>query len=178
MLSKPKKTKNPKLFGHPKPRKYKTLEQKNTQELIGVADEWFSKYVRLRDSEWQRTGWYGVCISCTHRARVAWIDKTGKLRFDLGWDAGHYVKRGNKVVRFDEMNVNLQCKYHCNKMLSGNVEKYRLALMDKYGVEVPDDLTHKAQKTTYYKFTKSELLEIIDNSKTEIDYIVKETKRA
>ena len=35
-----------------KKRKYKHLEDKNTQELDRVAWEWFSRYVRLRDSEW------------------------------------------------------------------------------------------------------------------------------
>ena len=156
-----------------KPRK--TLEQKTTQELVKVADEWFSKSIRLRDSDFSGDGWYGVCVSCSYNRKVAYIDETGKLRFCAGWDAGHYVKRGEKVVRFNDENVNLQCKFHCNKMLSGNVEKYRLALMDKYGAEVPDTLTQLARDTQYYKFSKPELLEIVHDSKESIAFYETQT---
>jgi hypothetical protein len=156
-----------------KKRKYRRLEQKNNQQLRKVADECFSKAIRLRDSERKGNEWYGECISCSHNGRVAWLD-AGKLRFDMGWDAGHFVKRGHLVVRFNDMNVNLQCKFHCNKMLSGNVEKQRPALMEKYGDNVPDDLEKIAKETIYYKFTRDELLEIIHDAKEEVDFYEKQ----
>jgi len=167
--------KRPKLWGHPnqKPRKYKTLAQKNTQELDRVAWEWFSKYVRLRDSVFKDTAWYGTCISCSHSGRVAHFTPDGKLHFDLGWDAGHYIKRGRKVVKYNEMNVNLQCKNHCNKWLNGNPEKYRPALQLKYGDEVPDELEKLDKATPYYKFSKDELMGIITDSKTQLEYLIK-----
>lgn len=68
-------------------------------------------------------------------------------------------------MRFNEMNVNLQCNYHCNKMLSGNVDKQRPALQEKYGDKIPAQLERLARKTTYYKFTKEELMEIIHDAK-------------
>lgn len=149
----------------PTKRKYRKLEDKNNQELQKVADDEFSKYVRLRDSERIGNEWVGTCISCSHSGRVAWIDDKGELRFVSGWDAGHFVTRGNLVVRFNEMNVNLQCNYHCNKMLSGNVDKQRPALQEKYGDKIPAQLERLARKTTYYKFTKEELMEIIHDAK-------------
>ena len=149
-----------------KKRKYKHLEDKNTQELDRVAWEWFSRYVRLRDSEWSSNGWLGKCISCSHSGVVVTPD--GK--FVAGWDAGHYVTRGNKVVKYDERNVNLQCKFHCNKMLSGNRDKQYPALQEKYGQEVPDELDKLAKDTHYYKFTRDELLQVISDSKEYITH--------
>jgi hypothetical protein len=139
-------------------------KQKTLQELRRIADEEFSRYIRLRDSEWKGDAFYGKCISCSHYGRVAWYDGK-KWRWSKGWDAGHYVLRGELVVRFDERNVNLQCNYHCNRMKSGNPRPYRLALMDKYGTEVPDELTELARNTDYYKFSRPELLGIIESSK-------------
>lgn len=69
-----------------------------------------------------------------------------------------------------KMNVNLQCAMRCNKMRSGEYEKYRSALRTKYGDEVPGKLEKLAQETTYYKFSKPELLEIIHDAKESIRY--------
>src|SRR4051812_19945744 len=109
----------------PKPKKRKpprSIEQKTAQQLVKVADGCFSKYVRLRDCDFKGDGWYGTCITCSKTGRVVREDGG----FERGWDAGHFVSRGNKVVRFDEMNVNLQCAFRCNNMRSGEYEKYRL----------------------------------------------------
>ena len=140
-----------------------------------IADDWFSKYIRLRDSE--RTGdeWYGICITCPRRRRVARIED-GRLKFDYDWDAGHYVPRGNKVTRYDEENVNLQCSYHCNRLNSGNLAKYKIALTHKYGDGIPEKLTKLAEETTYYKLSKLELLEIIHDAKEAIAFYEKQKK--
>jgi len=151
------------------PRKYKKLEQKTTQELVKEADKWFSKYVRLRDSELEGDEYIITCITCSKTGAVAVIED-GKLRFTKGWDAGHFISRGNKVVRFADENVNGQCAMRCNKMRSGEYEKYRLALKDKYGEEVPEELENLARTTQYYKFTKDELLTIINDSKQTLEW--------
>lgn len=158
-LTKPIKTRKPR----------RTIEQKTSAQLVKVADDFFSKYVRLRDSEFNGLKFIGTCITCSKTGPIAWFDD-GKLRYTRGWDAGHFVSRGNKVVRFNEMNVNLQCAMRCNKMRSGEYEKYRSALRTKYGDEVPGELEKLAQETTYYKFSKPELLEIIHDAKESIRY--------
>jgi hypothetical protein len=145
------------------------LEDKSLQELDRKAWEWFSRYVRLRDSDWQGDGWYGKCISCSYNGMVVRPDG----RYVAGWDAGHYVTRGNKVVKYDERNVNLQCKFHCNKMLSGNRDKQYPALQAKYGDEVPDELDTLARDTKYYKFSRDELREVVSDSRTYIDFTLK-----
>jgi len=90
------------------PRKYKRLEQKTAQQLVKEADKYFSKYVRVRDSELDEDEYIGTCITCSKTGTIAVIED-GKLRFTKGWDAGHFISRGNKVVRFADENVNLQC---------------------------------------------------------------------
>lgn len=90
-------------------RKRIPLQKKTAQQLIKVADQYFSKYVRLRDTEFRGDGWYGTCVTCSKSGIVAWIDSLGKLHFVIDWDAGHFMSRGHKVVRYDEENVNLQC---------------------------------------------------------------------
>jgi hypothetical protein len=62
------------------------------------------------------------------------------------------------------------CAMRCNKMRSGEYEKYRLALKDKYGEEVPEELENLARTTQYYKFTKDELLTIINDSKQALEW--------
>lgn len=150
-----------------KPRR--TLEQKTAAQLVKEADKYFSKYVRLRDCESNGLEFIGTCITCTKTGPVAYFSD-GKLKFTKGWDAGHFISRGHKVVRYDEMNVNLQCAMRCNKMRSGEYEKYRFALRTKYGDSTPGELETLAQTTTHYKFTKPELLEIIHDAKAQIDW--------
>lgn len=148
-----------------KPRR--TVEQKTAAQLVKVADEVFSWYVRLRDCDYKDGAFIGTCITCSKTGTVAWFDE-GKLRFTKGWDAGHFVGRGNKVVRFDELNVNLQCSFRCNRMRSGEHEKYRVALREKYGKDTPEELEKLAESTPFYKFSKPELLQIIEDSKIQV----------
>ena len=150
-------------------------------KLRDEADDWFSWYVRLRDSALVGDVWTGKCITCNKSGVVAYLDpetakrrKTGNIRFTSGWDLGHFVGRGNLVTRFDEENCNLQCSFRCNKMNSGEHTKYAIALKDKYGEEVPDKLEKLAQQTTHYKFTRQELEDIISSSKEAIAFYEKE----
>lgn len=88
--------------------------KKLRKDLIAI----FSYYIRLRDS---MDGKYGRCITC------------GRIKEILYMDAGHFIKAGSSLaVRFDEKNVNLQCKY-CNGILQGNDAIYAEKLDEKYG---------------------------------------------
>lgn len=144
---------------------------KTLPKLVKEADGWFSKAVRLRDSEPLNEEYVGTCITCSKTGTVAWRDPdTGKLRFTKGWNAGHFVGRSNHVVRFDEMNVNLQCAFRCNNMRSGELVKYRRALKLKYGDNVPGDLEQLADETQHYKFTREELEEVIHDAKEQVKW--------
>lgn len=180
--SKPLKTKTPlkqnkplQSTVKPKVRKYRTLEQKTVQQLINPADEAFSRYVRLRDSEYSEGQWIGTCMTCTKTDVVAYIGEDGKLHFTHAWNNGHFVTRGNFITRYEEENCNLQCAFRCNKMNSGEYVKYKAALKLKYGDEVPARLEALADEfpARTHHFTKEELLQIIKDSNEQIDYYVR-----
>ena len=102
------------------------------KSLTKKLDLVFSQYIRKRD--------YGKpCISCGRR---------GPLQ------AGHWIKRQHRSVRWDEHNCHGQC-VRCNLWLHGNDGAYALALVDKYGRGVVDDLMKK--KRLVAKFSRINL---------------------
>jgi hypothetical protein len=147
------------------------LEKKPITKLVAEADKWFSQYIRLRDSVRDGDAWIGTCVTCSKTSTVAYIDN-GVLKFDRVWSNGHYVSRGNWVTRFEEENNNLQCKFNCNKMKSGNLVKYKSELKLRYGDQVPEKLEKMAdeQPGRTYRFTRQELLQIISDSKEAINF--------
>jgi hypothetical protein len=70
---------------------------------IAVLDQVFSKYIRLRDAD---SRGYCRCITC------------GRSEPWKEMDAGHFVSRDRKAVRWDERNVHAQCP-HCNRFRAG-----------------------------------------------------------
>lgn len=143
------------------------------------ADDWNSWYVRLRDCSFNGSEWVGTCITCSKTGVVAYLDPetaqkrpTKAIRYVSGWDNGHFISRGRLVVRYNDQNVNLQCSYRCNRMRSGEYEKYRLALKDKYGNEVPEQLENIARTYPTYKLSRPELEEVIDNAKEYLSQFV------
>ena len=112
------------------------------QDYIKLAQQVFNKYIRLRDAG-------NVCISCQKKP--------------LKENAGHFYNANNHwSVRFNEINVHLQCE-HCNTFLSGNLIYYRENLLRKIGIEEFENLSVEATKTR--KFTIDELKEIISTYK-------------
>jgi len=91
---------------------------------LKTADRWFSKYIRIRDSDNQGII---ICISCG--IPVHWRNA----------DAGHFIKRQHKSLRYNEKNVNGQCKV-CNWLEQGNDIKYAKGLVKKYGQGIVDEL--------------------------------------
>lgn len=151
------------------------LEKQKKTELDNRAWEWFSKYVRLRDSELVNGEYVGTCITCSKTGTIAWYDGK-KIRFTKGWDAGHFVTRGNKVVKYRDENVNLQCAFRCNKMNSGEYLKHKIAIREKCGEEVPEELEKLAEETQYYKFSREELLQIIYDAKEAVSWYENQLK--
>lgn len=120
-------------------------ELMTVQDYVKIAQQVFNKYIRLRDAG-------NVCISCNKKP--------------LKENAGHFYNANNHWnVRFNELNVHLQCEY-CNTYLSGNLINYRENLLKKIGIEEFDLLSVEATKTR--KFTIEELKEIINTYKKKI----------
>lgn len=99
-----------------KPTKKRT---KSKATLMRELDAVFSKFIRLRDSK--PFGFkYCKCISC------------GQVKPFEQIDAGHYYSRRLMNVRFDEDNVNAECRA-CNRFDSSHLIGYRDHLIDKIG---------------------------------------------
>tara|TARA_R110000868_G_scaffold161129_4_gene391085 strand:+ start:189 stop:716 length:528 start_codon:yes stop_codon:yes gene_type:complete len=121
------------------------IDLMTVQDYIKLAQTVFNKYIRLRDAG-------NVCISCEKKP--------------LKTNAGHFYNANNHWnVRFNELNVHLQCE-HCNTYLSGNLINYRENLLKKIGEEEFHLLSVEAKKTR--KFTAQELKEIIATYKQKI----------
>lgn len=103
---------------------------KSRSEWLKEAQAEFNKFIRLRDADLP-------CISCG--------------RFHQGqYHAGHYLTVGAKPeLRFEELNVHKQCA-PCNNHLSGNLVNYRIALIDKIGLDKVEWIEgpHKPLKLT------------------------------
>lgn len=80
-------------------------------------DDWFSRFIRLRDSNE-----YGYLVCCTCPKPVYFMDA----------DTGHFVGRQYLAVAWNEMNCNAQCRF-CNRFNEGMKDKYRTFLVDIHG---------------------------------------------
>lgn len=120
----------------------KTGPKTALQRAKARADEWMSRYIRLRDSDPQG---FGRCISCGKW--VHWKDA----------DNGHFINRSHMNTRYDEQNCNLQCR-SCNRFDEGNNEGYRRGLIAKYGEGIINHLFLKKQ--IHRNFSAFELQEI------------------
>jgi hypothetical protein len=101
----------------PKPEKRKKKGRKKLlplPSLIKKADRVFAKWVRTRD----KLDLYGNCCTCGNP----------------GNQAGHFVKRSHKKVRWHPDNVHLQC-FICNHILGGNEAEYSRFIINTYGLE-------------------------------------------
>lgn len=122
----------------PKPSKKKKKKLTPLPSLVKKADIAFSRFIRNRD----QTELQGRCCTCGQP----------------GNQAGHFIKRSHKKVRWNVTNVHLQCS-RCNHYLDGNEAVYALFIVNKYGVDHFKWL--HAQKGTY-KITRDELERIIE----------------
>lgn len=121
----------------PVQKKRKTSERK----LIEKLDKVFSLFIRIRDT---KNGVFS-CISC------------GKNKPYSQADAGHFINRQHLSVRFDEVNVNAQCR-KCNRFQEGNNQGYRLGLISKYGNQAVNLLDVKKSMTLKFSSFELELL--------------------
>ena len=89
---------------------------KGRAEHMKEAQAAFNSWVRERD--------YGQpCISCGTTANVQYA-------------AGHYrTTQACPELRFEPLNVHLQCNRNCNMGKSGNLIEYRIGLIARIGAE-------------------------------------------
>lgn len=89
------------------------------------ADEWFSKYIRIKFS---LGNGYAKCFTC------------GKIKRILGeMHCGHFVKRDRHSTRYHEKNCKPQCVY-CNTFRDGEPRKFARNLDRMYGKGTAEQL--------------------------------------
>jgi 5-methylcytosine-specific restriction endonuclease McrA len=116
-------------------------------KLTAKAQKVFNAYIRKRDSD----NGYFTCISC------------GQTKDTTQMDAGHYVPvKGSSALRFDEYNVNGECK-SCNGFDQFHLIGYRRNLINKVGERKVMELEY--QHRLVKKWTRTELNEIIEQYK-------------
>jgi hypothetical protein len=152
--TKTKKEKSIKLIinDDKKTTKQKLDALKTKPELVKELQAVFNAYIRQRD--------YGNnCISC--QKPILWgLGSTGGV-----CDAGHYLSIGSRPnLRFNEDNVNAQCK-HCNNFLAGNVLEYRKGLISKIGLQKVEALECDQSVN---KYSREDLKNMISKYKLKI----------
>ena len=127
------------------PQAIKRYAKKTIPQLIKIATVHFNLFIRTRDQG-------KPCISC---------GKYKKL------EAGHfYPAHNHSEVRFDEHNVNGECK-QCNNYSGEHLIGYEKRLISRIGQEAVDKIHFKVQvaKRTSYKWDRFSLIEIIETYK-------------
>lgn len=102
----------------------KRLYAKDNKELMKIADDIFSQWVRLEGSQLSNGVLFNRCYTCNSIKNVKAVTQ--------GLDCGHYIKRDKKYVRFNPDNCRPQCTY-CNKYRSGEEAKFRIRLVEEIG---------------------------------------------
>ena len=138
--------------------------------LMKRADAAFSRYIRLRDSEYvpSKQAFIGECITSGKKLEVCrWDGK--QWRWNVGANVGHYVTRGHKGLRFDERNCNLQSAYdNAWRDKVSMLRAYAKALDFKYGDGTAEELELIGREA--YKLTRGELEQIIADSKEYVTF--------
>ena len=125
--------------------KKKTLKYWKTK-----IDKPFHEYIRRRDAD--NDSGYCQCISC---------DKP--IHFTES-DAGHFISRGKLATRWDERNVNAQCR-KCNRFEYGRQYEYSITL----GEDLSDELLQKSRQTM--KLMEHEYQEIFETYRDKLKEI-------
>ena len=124
------------------------------QAATKKADLAMGQFIRLRDCLWTgKNPKWGHCISCYGICSYEYSETRDPR---VVGQAGHYVPRRHKSLRWDLHNVNLQCR-HCNEFLHGNLDSYREGLIAKYGQEAVERL--EFQRLVIKKYTVEEILD-------------------
>ena len=124
--------------------------------LQQLLDKIFSVYIRIQSAN--QLG-FSRCITC------------GEMFSWVRMQNGHYIDRRHIATRYDERNCHPQCP-RCNIGLRGNHEKYKRAIVTKYGVKVLEEL--ESGKRSIVKLTVADYQEKIAYYKGEVKRIRKE----
>jgi hypothetical protein len=117
-----------------KPAKSKETKRKTgRQRAMNRADEWFSRYIRLKYSFESGGELYCKCYTCNRPKPI----------FET--ENGHWQRRGYKTTRFHPNDARPQCNF-CNQHRSGEPEKFEINLINEIGIEKVTELKKLSQQ--------------------------------
>jgi len=120
----------------------KEILEEDLSDLITDADTIFSQYIRLKYADDKGAV---ACYTC------------GVVKHWSMHQCGHFIKRSNIYLRFDERNARVQ-DFDCNISLHGNMAEYSKRL-DEECKGLPDIL--RAESLLVHKVSREELRAVI-----------------
>lgn len=123
-------------------KKNKENGEYDRQALIHDLDFVFSRYIRTREATPKG---FVSCYTC------------GKIDLWNNMQCGHFVKRGETLLRWDTRNAKTQCP-ECNVSLYGNMEIYEKKLNEEFP-GLPEQLREESREP--YKYSREELKELL-----------------
>lgn len=129
---------------------------KNRKTAKKSADRWFSKFIRLRDSD---SNGLIQCITC------------GKVTHWKRAHAGHFMSRRFESTRYDEKNVASQC-VSCNTFGQGQQFKFGQWIDKTYGKGTAEKLEIKSKQLCKRKKFDYEVLS--DTYKKKVKELAKD----
>lgn len=123
------------------------------QKIIKELDKVFSKFIRMRAAD--DLG-ISICFTCGKESK--W--KEG--------DAGHFISRGAYSTRWDEKNVQFQCK-RCNIFRNGEQYLYSVNLDKEYGTGTAHSILRTSKQLRKYGI--AELRDMIKEYKDKVENI-------
>lgn len=118
------------------------IKEEDLGDLIADADAVFSQFIRLKYSD---KGGKVKCFTCDLKKHWTFMQN------------GHYMKRSNLYLRWDERNCRPQCEY-CNEHFYGNMIVYTTNL-EKECKGITDIL--RSEAVLVHKPTRDEIRQVI-----------------
>lgn len=135
-------------------RKKRELDEKGA---MGLADMYFSRYIRLKHSE------NGLC-TCYTCGAILPIKES---------ECGHFQKRANKATRFHENNSRPQDK-KCNSNIkhNGKQVEFRINLINEIGLKEVEEIERLARSSV--KMSAKDYRDIADHYREKVNQLQKE----
>jgi hypothetical protein len=110
----------------------KAIQQEDRKSLREAKERIKTKGQYMREAQTEFNAWVRArdaglpCVSCGTTA-------------DIQYAAGHFRSAGgHPELRFEPLNVHLQCNRNCNMAKSGNLGPYRVELIKRIGQDKVD----------------------------------------
>ena len=128
------------------------MKKPKRKTIVKKLDAVFSEYIRRKYAD--KNG-IVKCYTCDRKAY--WKGE--------GMQAGHFMSRKSRILRWDERNIRPQC-YSCNCHFYGRQYIFSINLNKEYGYNISEELLIESKKIV--KQSDEDLLNLIELYKQKI----------